>query len=1261
MAFPRIIIVLVLSAAHLYGAPRITEFLASNDSGLQDEDGAYSDWIEIHNPDQTAIDLAGWHLTDDPTTLNRWTFPSVSIPAGEYLVVFASNKERTLTSPLHTNFKLSAGGEYLALVSPSLAITSEFTFPEQSPDVSFGPTKTGNDFALVSESAPARAHVPDLAYDSSVGTTWRDNDSDFDTSTWQSGNLGVGLERSNGFENEFGIDVNSSSWGINASVYIRVSFSPAIDLAEIETLTLRMKVDDGFAAFINGTYVTGINDPSPLAWNSDATASMPDAQALQFQNFDLTAHIDKLVAGDNLLAIHGLNRFSVSGDFLIRPELVATLTNPAPPVIGYFSSPTPGSENPTTNSPPPTLEPSSKVTLSEESGVKRSAITLSLSSENPGEIRYTLDGTEPNGTSFLYTTPLTISDPTKLRARAYETGKSAGPVKVGDFAFLDSSLLGYLSDIPIIVMDNFGAGNYPNKGRSNDGRDVMQVARQGNVLSIFDADNGQPFTEAPLLEARTGCRVRGSSSSQFTRKPLSVEFWKDDDSDRNLSPFGMEAEADWVLYPPNPTFDRALIHNSISFGFANMIGAMAPESKLVAVFQNTNGGKVTSSDLAGLYLFIEKIERNRVGLDFKKLEDTGTDGGWAVKIDRMEAIPEGLPANTTQPNFHAAGPNGILQIPDDEQNSGGTQSVDDISEFYHSYLNFNSPDGYTILPNQRSEIQSRVRALDAAVWSPNANDPINGYRAHLDTDSWARFFAVHNFAMNQDAHVLSTFIYQESPTAKIKMGPAWDFDRAFTWKGSASQNPLWASDRDWYAGLFDDPDFAQAHQDIWQKARSSNVTNSALQTLVDDSASGPRSDQVSASGLTLSTWQSRVNTTKTWVVTRANYLDAQYESLPNISPIPSLFVNNVTVSMSPTAGGIVYYTTDGSDPRADGGGISANAMAYTSSLNLTSRTRLITRTKDGSRWSGPVERNYYQTSELPQLVVSEINYHPADPSPSEIAAGFDNSDDFEFFEIENIGDATADLRALEVSSGIDFAFSSAAISTLAPGQRVLIVRNQTAFELRYANTLPVAGEYSGALNNSGDTITLRDPLLDLDLLSVTYSDTAPWPSCADGDGYSLILKLPDSNPDHNTSSNWRCSATINGNPGTSDAQPLFTGVPSADNDNDSLSALLEFFLGTSDTDPSAGNERYQIGTSISIGGQNYPTFEVTYQLGHDDLSVSAARSQDLQTWTEFPSDLILVSDQPNNDGTATRAWRSSLPLTVPSQFFRIKVTQINSP
>jgi|TARA_B110000914_G_C15520980_1_gene476912 hypothetical protein len=1248
-------------AAPLYGAPRITEFLASNASGLKDEDGAYSDWIEIHNPDVTPIDLAGWHLTDDSTDLNKWTFPSVSIPAGKHLVVFASNKNRTLTTPHHTNFKLSASGEYLALVSPSLTVTSEFTFPQQTADVSFGPTKTGNDFAFVSESALARAHVPDLAYESAVGTTWRDNDSNFNVSGWLSGNLGVGLERSSGFQNEFDIDVLDTSWNVNASVYIRIPFSLDLDQDEIETLTLRMKFDDGFAAFLNGTYVAGGNAPSPLAWNSNATASNPDIQALQFQDFDITDHIDKLVAGDNLLAIHGLNRFSISGDFLIRPELVATLTRPVPPVIGYFSTPTPRTENPTTNTPPPTLEPSAKITLSEESGVKISAITLSLSSENPGEIRYTLDGSDPNETSRLYTTALTISNPTKLRARAYEPDKTAGPVAVGDYAFLDSSLLGYLSEIPVIVMDNFGAGNYPNKGRSNDGHDVKQVPRQGNVLSIFDAATGHPFTSHPILESRTGCRVRGSSSSQFTRKPLSVEFWKDDDSDRNLSPFGMESEADWVLYPPNPNFDRALIHNSIAFGFAKMIGARAPESQLVAVFQNTNGGKVTSSDLAGLFLLIEKIERNRVGLDFKKLDDTGTDGGWMVNIDRMEAIPEDLPANTTQPNFHAAGPNGILQIPDDQQNSGGSQSVDDISEFYHSYLNFNSPNGYRVLPIQRSEIQSRVRAMDSSVWAANANDPVNGYRAHLDTDSWARAFAVHNFAINQDAHVLSTFIYQETPTAKIKMGPIWDFDRAFTWKGSATQSPLWASNRDWYAGLFDDPDFQQAHQDIWQEARVSNITNSALETLVDDSAIGPRSDQVSASGLSFSTWQSRVKATKSWIVNRSNYLDRRYESLPTVSPTENLFVNNVTVTMSPTAGGIVYHTTDGSDPRLDGGAISPSAMAYTSPLNINSRTRLITRTKDGSRWSGRVERTYYQTSKLPQLVISEINYHPADPSPSEIAAGFDNSDDFEFFEIENIGNTPADLNSLAVSGGIEFEFSSGTIPTLASGQRVLVVRNQAAFELRYGNVHPVSGEYSGALNNAGDIINLKDTLLELILQSATYSDSHPWPLCADGEGYSLILKLPESNPDHNLPSNWRCSTGVHGNPGASDAQPIFSGDPSDDDDNDDLTSLLEYTLGTSDTNSSEGHGRYRIGAPITFDGQNYPFVEITYRIGHDDLSLSACRSQDLKTWTDSPSDLVIVSDQPNGDGTATRIWRSSLPLTVTPQFFRIKVTRLLSP
>ncbi|GIT04668.1 MAG: hypothetical protein CM1200mP29_00790 [Verrucomicrobiota bacterium] len=94
----------------------------ANVSRLPDEDGDFSDWIEVHNPDNVAVPLAGYHLTDDAANLDKWTFPAVNLNPGATLVVFASGKNRTApsvpTARLHTNFRLSADGEYLALVAP---------------------------------------------------------------------------------------------------------------------------------------------------------------------------------------------------------------------------------------------------------------------------------------------------------------------------------------------------------------------------------------------------------------------------------------------------------------------------------------------------------------------------------------------------------------------------------------------------------------------------------------------------------------------------------------------------------------------------------------------------------------------------------------------------------------------------------------------------------------------------------------------------------------------------------------------------------------------------------------------------------------------------------------------------------------------------------------------------------------------------------------------------------------------------------------
>ena len=92
----------------------ISEFISGNDIGPVDEDGDFSDWIEIHNPGQRPINLSGWSLTDDPSRPEKWSFPNITLEPDGYLLVFASGKDRSV-EPLHTNFKLSKTDNFLGL------------------------------------------------------------------------------------------------------------------------------------------------------------------------------------------------------------------------------------------------------------------------------------------------------------------------------------------------------------------------------------------------------------------------------------------------------------------------------------------------------------------------------------------------------------------------------------------------------------------------------------------------------------------------------------------------------------------------------------------------------------------------------------------------------------------------------------------------------------------------------------------------------------------------------------------------------------------------------------------------------------------------------------------------------------------------------------------------------------------------------------------------------------------------------------------
>jgi hypothetical protein len=324
----------------------ISEFLAINDRGLDDEDRDEEDWIEIHNAGSGPANLEGWYLTDRADNLTMWQFPSVIIEADGYLVVFASGKDRRdPAGTLHTNFRLSGAGEYLALVHPDgVTVASAFapTFPVQAPDVSYGLSGATTETVLLASGAPARAFVPP---NGSLEQRLLPDDprpwtrEDFDDSYWPAGKTGVGF----GYAGQIGLDV-SAMRGVNETVYVRIPFVVE-DPSVIRSLTLRMRFNDGMIAYINGREVARDNAPEleTETWNSGATASWPNSRTVPPKDFPIR-RFDFLHVGTNVLAIQGLNFGLTSADLLVHPELIAAVAE-TEPLYRYFPAPTPGRPN----------------------------------------------------------------------------------------------------------------------------------------------------------------------------------------------------------------------------------------------------------------------------------------------------------------------------------------------------------------------------------------------------------------------------------------------------------------------------------------------------------------------------------------------------------------------------------------------------------------------------------------------------------------------------------------------------------------------------------------------------------------------------------------------------------------------------------------------------------------------------------------------------------------------------------------------------
>jgi len=174
---------------------------------------------------------------------------------------------------------------------------------------------------LVPENADKRVFVPVR----SITYNWN-QPSGFSDRNWHqhSGNPGgVGYERESGYEQFIGLNLESQMYTRNASCFIRIPFSLNDSPIEFDILTLNIRYDDGFVAYLNGTEVARRNVGETITWNSSAIAEHPDSDAVQFEGIDISNSLNLLQSGSNLLAIQGLNISSTDTDFLISVDMYA--------------------------------------------------------------------------------------------------------------------------------------------------------------------------------------------------------------------------------------------------------------------------------------------------------------------------------------------------------------------------------------------------------------------------------------------------------------------------------------------------------------------------------------------------------------------------------------------------------------------------------------------------------------------------------------------------------------------------------------------------------------------------------------------------------------------------------------------------------------------------------------------------------------------------------------------------------------------------
>lgn len=948
---------------------------------------------------------------------------------------------------------------------------------------------------------------------------------------------------------------------VNASAYLRVPFT-VTNPAAVQFLTLRMQYDDGFLAYLNGQPVASANAPASPAWNSSATSSRPDGEVMTVEEFNLSAFRGLLQPGANVLAIHGLNSSASDGDFLILPELIASSVALDPNTKRYFAPASPGAENGSGGSAVGPLLTEVSHTPAVPKDDEDTLVTARVAPTffNVGSVRLVY--------RTMYSNEVNIA----MQDDGMHGDGAAADGIYGAVIPAAASQPGQMVRYYVFTTDtSTNSSRFP---LYDDPKNSPQY--QGFVIPNAGLTNALPvlhmFVQNPTLitnAAGTRCSIAyddefydnvfinlhgQTTAAVFHKRSMNIDLNRG--YKFRWSPNAPRVD-DFNLL--TPIADKAYVRQPLAYETFNNAGVPTHFAFPVRIQQN--------NAFFGVFLMVEKGDENfldRAGLDPKGalykvyLPLTNAYSGVAEKKTRREEDNSDLQSLIDGLNTGGAALKNFLfdnvDVPElvnflatiqlvqnedccwyknyylyrDSEKTGEWQMLPwDLDLVFGRTFGFFQVNGQTINGYFNTNIYWTnlyyTQSRSAYDYIGVSHPLVNGL---FLTDETYQMFqrrwttVQEEFLRVSNTHPLQLRLEQrvDEMVSEIQADAALDFSKWGNW--APTQNLATA------VGVLKNEYFARRRGWIFNTLRYANdgpyLGTQPSNTVIHFGAIdyNPASGRQSQEYVELRNTNSYAADISGWKVGGA---------------IEFTFKGGTVIP----AGGSLYLSPDVKAFRArtlsprggQGLFVQGNYKGQ-----LSARGELLTLTDAGGR--SVRTTNYTGTPSLAQqyLRVTEIMYHPAP-----LAGNTNSAEAFEYVELRNTGPQTLNLAGVRFTSGIEFVFSGGAVTNLAPGARVLVVRNAAAFAARYGAVASIAGQFTGALENGGELLRLEDATGEK-ILEFSYNNA--WYPITDGDGFSLVIVNDAASFDTwGLKASWRPSGVEGGTPAAGEgAVPVFGQV-----------------------------------------------------------------------------------------------------------------------